>query len=43
MFRSTRDTWRIRYWGLSRIKPCLDLLDIVEGLDTEDYLVLNPV
>ena len=43
MFRSTRYSLRIRYWGLSRIKPCLDLLDIVEGLDTENYLKLNHV
>ena len=38
MFRSARYSWRTRYWGLSRIKPCLHLLDIVEGLDTEDYV-----
>lgn len=37
MFRSIRERWRIRYWGLSRIKPCLDLPEIVEGLDTEEY------
>ena len=43
MFRSITDSLRIRYWGLSLIKPCLDLLDIVEGLYTEDYLELNYV
>ena len=42
MFRSIGYSWRIRCWGLSLIKPFLDLLEIVEGLDTDDYLLIKP-